>query len=154
MLTLTRVPFQRRTVLRSRHRGRRGAAATLSVAVAAALIALAPPGSAATPIGVAVGVAGTGAQTATRTVTLLTGDRVVLSTASGRTSATIRPAAVSGVRSVVTTLRLGDRAYAVPAVARPYLGRYLDPSLFDVSSKAAAGSTVRVDLTYSGTTKP
>ena len=124
------------------------------MAVTAALVALAPPGSAATPTGVAVGVSGTGAQTATRTVTLLTGDRVVLSTASGRTSATIRPAAVSGVRSVVTTLRLGDRAYAVPAVARPYLGRYLDPSLFDVSSKAAAGSTVRVDLAYSGTTKP
>ncbi|OFE14738.1 hypothetical protein BA895_08580 [Humibacillus sp. DSM 29435] len=124
------------------------------MAVAAALVALAPSGSAATPTGSAVGITGTGAQTATRTVTLLTGDSVVLSTASGRTSATIRPAATSGVRSVVTTLRLGDRAYAVPAVARPYLGRYLDPSLFDVSSTTAAGPTVRVNLAYSGSTKP
>lgn len=124
------------------------------MAVGAALVALAPPGSAATPPGTAVGIAGTGSHGPTRTVTLLTGDRVVLSMASGRTSATIRPATARGPRSVVTTLRMGDRAYAVPAVARPYLGRYLDPSLFDLSSASAGGSTVKVDLAYSGSARP
>lgn len=124
------------------------------MAVSAALIAVAPPGSAATPNGTAVGFTGVGAHDTTRTVTLLTGDQVVVRTGPGHTSATIRPAVASGVRSVVTTMRLGEQAYAVPAVARPYLGRYLDPSLFDVSSTAAAGSTVKVDLAYSGSTKP
>lgn len=154
MLTSSLFLSQHSSVQRHRYRWRRGTAATLTVAVGAALVALAPPGSAATPTGAAVGVAGTGGQTATRTVNLLTGDRVVLSTTSGRTSATIRPPTASGPRSVVTTLRLGDRAYAVPAVARPYLGRYLDPSLFDVSSASALGSTVKVDLAYSGSAKP
>lgn len=132
---------------------RRRMATLAALAAAGGLLVLAPPGVAAAGSSGPVGVAG--ASTASATVTLLTGDQVRLSTAGGRTSASVRHVAASGPASVVTTLRVGDTSYAIPAIARPYLGRYLDPSLFDVSSPAGAtGSRVAVDIDYTGSAKP
>ncbi len=95
----------------------------------------------------------TGPERAAHDVTLITGDRAHVVTTGAHTSVTILRAATHGPAAVVTTMRTGDRSYAVPAVARPYLGRQLDPSLFDVS-RPDGGSTVRVDLAYTGSATP
>ncbi len=145
---------------------RRRVASVAAVAAAGGMLVLAPPGHAATSAPSALAASSTasagaassqplaGSPAATpRDITLITGDRVHVTRSGARTTATVVHAASSGPAAVVTTMRLGDRSFVVPAVARPYLGRFLDPSLFDVSD-AAGGSTVRVDIAYTGSARP
>lgn len=102
-----------------------------------------------------VGPTGTGRQA--RPVTLLTGERVVVRTSpSGRSTLQIVRAAQKGPASPLTTASLNGDQYVIPVSAQPYVGRYLDIRLFDVTNLAAAGITDRVPLriTYTPGTSP
>ena len=72
--------------------------------------------------------------------TLVTGDRVFATAATGPGPASyaVQRAQASGPGSVVHTYRVGSDTYVVPAVAQRYLGTTLDPSLFDVTALTAA----------------
>jgi hypothetical protein len=87
---------------------------------------------------------------AAQTVTLVTGDRVTLTSSDGHTSAVLVPAAGSGPAE--TYQQPGGDEYVVPAVAAPYLGRQLSPLLFDVSAllrdNVVAGAHIPVSVTY------
>ena len=90
-------------------------------------------------------------------ITLLTGERVRLSAGSdGRPVVTTTKASTSGIAGASSTLMAGGDVYVIPAIARPYLGRFLDPALFDVSAlnRAAESGRLAVHLTYSGSTVP
>ncbi len=49
-------------------------------------------------------------------------------------------------------MTLGGRTYVVPADALPYLGRGLDPGLFDIASllRDQAGGRLPVEVRYAG----
>jgi hypothetical protein len=80
-------------------------------------------------------------------VTLLTGERVVVGTSSGGSPMLrIIRSANSGPASQLRTARLNGDDYVIPATAEPYLGRYLDLRLFDVTQLAAAGVSARLPL--------
>jgi hypothetical protein len=99
----------------------------------------------------------TGPGRETRIVTLLTGERVVVGTSpSGRPTLQIVRSSQQGPASPLTTASLNGDQYVIPASAQPYLGRYLDAGLFDVTKVAAAGITDRVPLriTYTPGTSP
>lgn len=109
----------------------------LTSAIAAGTIglvvpALATPGNAATRTGTAAPPeAGTGS------VMLVTGDRVDVTTRpAGPPSFTLRPVTSRAGESYRDAA--GD-TYVVPGLAAPYLGRQLDPSLFDVSALVRDG---------------
>ncbi|WP_316770223.1 hypothetical protein [Streptomyces sasae] len=90
---------------------------------------------------------------ATRTVTLVTGDQVtVTTTAAGQPRVlAVRPASHAAGSGAFLSFQdaSGDR-YVIPAVAQPYVGRQLDLSLFDVTALAkAAPPTDRVPVTVS-----
>lgn len=94
---------------------------------------------------------------ASATVLLPTGDRVRAGTdPAGRPDVRIVHAVASGPGATLTTARLGGDTYVIPASARPYLGRYLDPSLFDVTrlARAGVGSRVPVSISYTGAAAP
>lgn len=101
----------------------------------------------------------TGAAPAAHAVTLVTGDSVrVTKDAKGRTIVQGLPATRKGAGAAFQTVTTPKRTYVVPASARPYLGRFLDPALFDVttlaSAGAGAGGRIPVRLTFSGTVVP
>ncbi|HST85013.1 MAG TPA: hypothetical protein VLL08_24960 [Kineosporiaceae bacterium] len=86
-------------------------------------------------------------------VTLPTGEHVRLSGKAGKEQVLVEPAAASGPGRSVVTRRLSGHTYVMPAVAEPYLGRFLDKSLFDVTSlNAALGKSGRlpVRISYQG----
>jgi hypothetical protein len=91
-----------------------------------------------------------------RSVTLITGDRVTLTSAHGRNSALLVPAAGSGPSE--TYQEPGGDQFVVPAVAQPYLGRQLDPALFDVSALLrdglATGAHIPVSVAYAAGVTP
>jgi len=94
---------------------------------------------------------------AARGVTLVTGDSVrVTKDAKGRTIVAGLPATRSGAGAAFQTVTTPKRTYAVPFSARPYLGRFLDPTLFDVTalSRAGVGARIPVRLTFSGAKVP
>jgi hypothetical protein len=104
-------------------------AAGLSASVASASGPAAPPAMSVTAVRSA----------AVTTVPLVAGGRVVVTTTAGRQpSYLVRPE--GGSRAALSYQVSGDR-YIVPAVAVPYLGRELSPSLFDVSALARDGIT-------------
>ena len=76
---------------------------------------------------------------------LLTGDRVLASPlASGGNAITILSAPHGGaLAGSLVAMRFGARSFLVPAAALPYLGRGLDPSLFDLSALRLAEHGVR-----------
>ncbi|CDR04805.1 hypothetical protein [Streptomyces iranensis] len=85
------------------------------------------------------------------TVTLVTGERVTLG-ADGSVVVAPRP----GAEADYVTRRLDNDVFVIPLTALPYLGRALDPALFNVSALAEAGVTttpVRVEAT-GGATAP
>jgi len=72
-----------------------------------------------------------------RTVTLVTGDRVVVAeTASGRPSVTVAPGGAATSRNF-QVLASGGHLYVIPQVAAGYVGAPLDLSLFDVGGNTA-----------------
>ncbi len=90
-----------------------------------------------------------------RGVTLVTGDSVRVSKdAEGRTIVQGLPATRSGAGAAFQTVSTPKHTYVIPASARPYLGRFLDPALFDVTALIAAGARIPVRLTYPGTAVP
>jgi hypothetical protein len=89
------------------------------------------------------------------TVTLPTGDHVRLDTVRGKQRVEISRAQKTGPGRLLTTQRLGSDVYVIPGVAKPYLGRFLDPKLFDVTASKAharADGRIPVRLTYTGAT--
>lgn len=121
-----------------------------------ATAALAAAPTAAAPTAAAPTADRPSAPVATRrasTVTLPTGDHVRLSGPAGRELALIQPAAASGPGRALLTHRLGSHLYVLPADAEPYLGRFLDPALFDVtalSATRAADGRLPVRIGYRG----
>lgn len=89
-----------------------------------------------------------------RGVTLITGDSVRVRTLAGRTIVQGLPVARTGVSAAFQTIVTPQRTYVIPASARPYIGRLLDPALFDVTLSAAAGGRIPVRVSFSGATAP
>jgi hypothetical protein len=77
---------------------------------------------------------------------LPTGDAVRLAGTAARPQVHVLPAARSGIGGAALTFTSGGDVYVVPASARPYLGRLLDPGLFDVSRLIRAGLRGRVPV--------
>lgn len=110
-----------------------GAVTGFAACAAAALgLALTPAGAAhansttgTSTVGTAKPITGPAAQS----VTLPTGERVTVAVEGGRT--VYIP---SGGSNFLTYQATNSDQYVIPAEARPYLGRQLDPSLFDVSA--------------------
>ena len=91
------------------------------------------------------------ARPASHVVTLVTGERVLVGTAAGRSTVRVIRSAQQGVGAHVLTATVNGAQYVIPASAQPYLGRYLDPSLFDVTKLAAAAHADRTPLRISFT---
>jgi hypothetical protein len=94
-----------------------------------------------------------------RTVTLLTGDQVTLTTSeSGPQTIAVHPASHTAGNGSFLSFQdgSGDR-YVIPAVAQPYVGRQLDLSLFDVTAAAKSTATddrVPVTVSYAKGARP
>ncbi|WP_413116440.1 hypothetical protein ACK1X7_40395 [Streptomyces sp. CY1] len=148
--------------------GRRGARALASGCVLAALgLTAGPaPGALAAPAPVrgaataaplpgsatAASTVPVSAGTTAHTVTLVTGERVTLR-ADGSVVVAPRP----GAEADYVTRRLDNDVFVIPLTALPYLGRTLDPALFNVSALAEAGVTttpVRARATAGATAPP
>lgn len=80
-------------------------------------------------------------------VRLLTGDSVRLGTAAGRPEVSVVPAQRRGITGRFQTVSFGQDSYVVPAVAQPFLGGLLDPSLFDVTALARLEHARRIPVT-------
>ena len=88
-----------------------------------------------------------------RGVTLITGDSVRVSRdAKGRTIVEGLPATRSGVGAAFQTITTPAHTYVIPNSARPYVGRILDPSLFDVTT--GAGARIPVRISFAGSSAP
>lgn len=88
-----------------------------------------------------------------RTVLLISGARVMLPAASsGMRDGMVMPGTAGGLAGSLLTLGAGGRTYEIPAAALPYLGRGLDPSLFEVSDlrKMESGGRLPVQVGYAG----
>ncbi|WP_157494585.1 hypothetical protein [Kutzneria sp. 744] len=107
--------------------------------VAAVVVAGLTPAAEAVPV--------TSADT-THTVTLVTGDRVVVQDVGGRQTATALPR--PGSTGDFVNQRIDGDLYVVPATALPYLGSSLDRSLFDVSALIRDGVTDQVPVQVDG----
>ncbi len=104
-----------------------------------AVAAQAPPASAAAPAPVAGG---------TRTVTLITGDRVTVGqTPTGQPSVTLAP----GTSGNFQVLAAGSHLYVIPQTAAGYVGAPLDLGLFDVNADT---SNDVLPLTATGAVPP
>lgn len=80
-------------------------------------------------------------------VTLATGERVVVTVhPGGGTTASILPGAAGRTGQAMVQLGAGGHSYLIPNDALPYLGRGLDPSLFDVDALRAAETGGRLPL--------
>ena len=84
----------------------------------------------------------------THTVTLVTGDQVVVRDAGGRQTATVVPR--PGSTGDFVNQRVDNDLYVIPATALPYLGTSLDRSLFDVSALIRDGITNHVPVQVTG----
>ena len=86
-----------------------------------------------------------------RSVLLINGDIVSAPTGATTTPSTVKTSG-SGLAGSVLTLGLGGKAYQLPAVALPYLGRGLDPGLFQISAllKTENAGRLPVQVAYRG----
>lgn len=85
-----------------------------------------------------------------RQVVLVTGDQLMVSPGPGGRSALVNVAA--GGRTSMVVLRLGGRTAVIPTDVLRYVGRGLDPSLFDVGllERAESGGRLPVRVTFGG----
>lgn len=94
---------------------------------------------------------------AVQRVTLVTGEHIDVATRNGDTRYEIEGAAGGDGQLSTYQLPNGDRYY-IPVEARPYLGRQLDLSLFDVSALSRAGVTgdarIPVNLSFAAGATP
>jgi hypothetical protein len=118
-------------------------AALATAAVVVITGAAAPGGAAARPAPHAP------AKPAARTIVLLNGDRLVFSQAGGTRPPALLPGARGRLAGGMLALDPGGKAYDIPQVAFPYLGRGLDPDLFMVSSLRRAETAGRLPVTVS-----
>jgi hypothetical protein len=133
--------------------GRSAITITAAVAAAAAFLpAFATSASAQVPARLATAsLASRVLRSAATPLLLINGDRFTLrTTRAGGTAAAF--AAHDG--DPIWTLRLGHATYYIPAQAIPYLGRGLDPSLFDLQSlqRLESGGRLPVTVSYAGAT--
>jgi hypothetical protein len=121
-------------------------------ALAAAVAATALGATAARACAVAVPAPAAPSATATaRSVLLVTGDRLAVRTLpDGRSEISVLPSASD--HEGLVSLRRGGVTEVIPAAALPFLGRGLDPSLFDIPLllRAEAGGRLPVRVTFSG----
>ncbi len=101
----------------------------------------------------AVSVASTGATAApvaTRVATLINGDRLDVRTAAGTADLIAVEAAPSA--GGLLSLRIGSLTEEIPADALPYVGRGLNPDLFNLGDleRAEGGGRVPLEITFSG----
>ena len=123
------------------------AAATALVVCAASAPAMAARQVPATAGPAAVAAAGS---PAARPVLLINGDQLVIRrTPSGGRAVTLLPA--PGAQSIVS-LSSGSLSEEIPSDALPYLGRGLDPSLFDLTAlrQAEVGGRLPVRVSFAG----
>jgi hypothetical protein len=88
-----------------------------------------------------------------RPVTLINGDRLLAGAErGGGISHELIAGTARGIGAALATMTLGGRTYVVPADALPYLGRGLDPGLFDIASllRDQAGGRLLVEVRYAG----
>jgi hypothetical protein len=88
-----------------------------------------------------------------RPVTLINGDQLL--SGAGRGAGMpheLIAGTARGIGAALATMTLGGRAYVIPADALPYLGRGLDPGLFDIASllRDQAGGRLPVEVRYAG----
>jgi hypothetical protein len=100
---------------------------------------------------------GTGATTPragrARLVTLINGDRLLAGTVpGGGISHELIAGTARGVNAALVSMRLGGRIYVIPADAVPYLGRGLNPDLFDVGRllRDQVHGRLPVEVRYAG----
>jgi hypothetical protein len=85
-------------------------------------------------------------------IVLINGDRLTVAGArEGRATGTVLPGTVA-LAGMLVSLGVDGRSYEVPVDALPYLGRGLDPSLFDIAALLAAesGGRLPVRIGYHG----
>src|SRR5215468_12112108 len=88
-----------------------------------------------------------------RPVTLINGDRLLAGAErGGGMSHQLIAGAARGIGAALASMTLGGRTYVIPADALPYLGRGLDPGLFDIASlmRDQAGGRLPVEVRYAG----
>lgn len=119
----------------------------LALAVAVSFVPAAAAAGPPTPMALATAT--------TSTVTLVTGATVTVTTDAGRTSLGVDQHGTGGYHGYRDAT--GDE-HVVPAIAQPYLGRLLDPALFDVSAMIRDGLTgsarIPLALTYAAGSTP
>ncbi len=126
----------------------------LSVATATALAAAltAIPARAAGPTAAPAPAVPTDPAPSVRTVTLLTGDRVVLRTSDGRVTASLTPTSPHYGRPV-EHVATPTHTWVVPKLPRS-VRAHLDPSVFDVSALASRSGRVPLTVTFAPGTAP
>jgi hypothetical protein len=135
-------------------RGWRGWPGALAVTVAASLTAAAAVSPATAAARAPSPTAASVTTASTASILLANGDRALVSSAAaGHTTGIQRPPGLSGLAGEVATLRAGNNTFLFPAAALPYLGRGLDPSLFELTAlrHAEHGGRLPVTLHYQGT---
>lgn len=87
-----------------------------------------------------------------RRVLLINGDSVWSPGGAPGSGPGVFTPAGRGLAGSVVGLRLSGRSYAIPVAALPYLGRGLDPSLFDVAllARTEAGGRLPIRVAYRG----
>lgn len=86
-------------------------------------------------------------------VTLPTGQHVRLEGSAGHEQVLVTHTGPAGPGKALVTRRLRSHVYTMPVVAEPYLGRFLDPALFDVTRLSAAvtrSGRIPVRIAYRG----
>jgi hypothetical protein len=91
-----------------------------------------------------------------RPVVLADGERALVITVGGRTRVRPMPQAGASPGGGSMAVSEGGRTYDLPLAALPFLGRGLDPSLFDAAALAAreSGGRIPVQVRYHGTAVP
>jgi hypothetical protein len=92
---------------------------------------------------------------AASSVTLPTGQEITLTGPVGRQNILVDQADLDGPGRTLVTRRTPTQTLVLPAVAEPYLGRFLEPSLFDVTALSTALREDRrlpVRIAYRGST--
>ena len=88
-----------------------------------------------------------------RPVTLINGDQLLAGAGrGGGMSHELIAGTARGIGAALATMTFGGRTYVIPADALPYLGRGLDPGLFDIASllRDQAGGRLPVEVRYAG----
>jgi hypothetical protein len=88
-----------------------------------------------------------------RPVTLINGDRLLAGAEpGGGMSHELIAGTARGIGAALAAMTLGGKTYVIPADALPYLGRGLDPGLFDIASllRDQARGRLPVEVRYAG----